>query len=453
MATGIVGLPEGATLKPIQGLPEGAVLKPLGGDTQPPPTSPSMLQKAGSAIKDFGINAITGFGQGAASTGHNIGKMMGLSTTPEEEKNFAEMMTPQNTTQKVFKTGEQVGEFMLPMGAEKKIASLVPQSAAQMIARPALSAISTGAVNKAQGGTFGEGARLGAIGGIAGEGARALAPSIAESALGVRTSQKLHGAEPGKAILEKTSGVRPSTISDQASGEIGTLGGRLESVASRIGAPAGTMNSSVGIVDDAIAKAKAENSPVLPHLMEIRDQLIYERSPEGGFNRYNPLPPPQTGMDIVNARRGMSDLAGNWEREGKGAPSVARNVYGNLTGTLHNASPEAADIDKQLSSLLPAQKRADIVEHAPGIGQRMADRFARPTGGLALPLAAAAAGYGQHGGIGAAVGGGLGLLGMEALNSPTGKMIASRLLDSGVPTRALPAITLQLLKKEEESQK
>jgi len=149
------------------------------GSGQTAPAEPSMLSKAGAVGKDL----LIGGGRGIAGTTSNLDTLMSKipgigqwltrpiggnkssAQTIAEEKQAA---VPQNTTQAVGKGIEQAGEFLIPGAAEEsgaaRLATLLPRAgkAALPLAKLATSALSTGLLNKAQGGNFGTGALAGA---------------------------------------------------------------------------------------------------------------------------------------------------------------------------------------------------------------------------------------------------------------------------------------------------
>jgi hypothetical protein len=137
-----------------------------------------------------------------------------------------DLSTPTNTPQKFGYGTEQAAEFMLPGGAEKeaiaKLGTMTPK--AMPLIKAGVSGLSTGAMNKLQGGEFGTGAALGAAGSAIGQGLKAVAPAVAEKALGIRGKfDRAYNKTPGLAALTETTGIRPETVSAQAGKRIGEL--------------------------------------------------------------------------------------------------------------------------------------------------------------------------------------------------------------------------------------
>ena len=143
---------------------------------------------------------------------------------------------PTNTPQRIGHGIEQAGEFLIPGGAEEagaaKLASLVPKlgKLAKPVARVATSAISSGAVNAAQGGSPVEGALMGAGGQGVAQIAKAAAPTITGIAQGLKPEDY---AKTGKAILEETGGIFPGQVRRSARKVLDVLNPELDAVARR----------------------------------------------------------------------------------------------------------------------------------------------------------------------------------------------------------------------------
>ena len=223
--------------------------EPLSGTSEPPnggqvtggsSDQPSIMSMAGDVGK--------GILKGVGSTAYNIGKalypdviakhMTGVVPPEQERQAFA----PTNTAQSIGKGAEQIGEFMLPGGLEEegaaKLATMAPRlgRAAAPLARIATSALSSGAVNAAQGGSPLAGAAMGAGGAIVGQGLKAMAPTIAEGALNIRKLDRAYGkggGAIGRAVLDETKGIRPGTIAQSAEDRLGELNPQLNAAADR----------------------------------------------------------------------------------------------------------------------------------------------------------------------------------------------------------------------------
>ena len=164
---------------------------------------------------------------------------------------------PHGIMQNVGKGIEQAGEFMVPGGAEESIAAHAP-ALMRPAAKIGLSALSSGAINKAQGGSFGAGAAAGGIGAGIGQGLRAAAPLIAETGLGLPKAMRAFGKTPGKALLEETTGIRPETVAASAQGRLGELNPQLEAAADRASV---RPNPARGLLTSGTQEIPLHNAP------------------------------------------------------------------------------------------------------------------------------------------------------------------------------------------------
>lgn len=186
--------------------------------------------------------AIEGLGSTLDHIGHVIfpdaaARAVGL--TPPTKQQEAAYFAPANMQQKVGKGLEQAGEFLIPGGAEEagaaKLADLMPGLGrlAPIAGRTLAGAASGGLVNGIQGQTLGSaglGAVTGAAGGALGGTLKALAPDLAEGALGIRKLDRGYGRTPGKTILEETTALSPGKIGDQAQSKLDVLNPQLNDV-------------------------------------------------------------------------------------------------------------------------------------------------------------------------------------------------------------------------------
>jgi hypothetical protein len=226
------------------------VKAPVGGDSSnwspvdPPPTPPVKPESLSGSILDFGNNALRGISQGGLQTLtglskplHDVGEAIhpgvGESLAPEAGmKSVRDATTPKNTTQSIFKTGEQVAEWLLPTGLEEKagvagakLASRAAEYAPRLAkfiepaAKIGTSALESGARNVTQGGDFTTGAAIGAGGSAVGQGLQKAAPFVAEKAM--KVGQRLRGGGRtggtiGRAMLDNTTAINPTKVGEQA---------------------------------------------------------------------------------------------------------------------------------------------------------------------------------------------------------------------------------------------
>lgn len=466
----------------------GVPKAPLPAGLQGPPSAPSPLGNAADAVVNFGKGIV----KGGASTFLNLAQkgndlrdweqknlpsaFSGAAFTPsgapsnQDNRQYVQGLQNQTQThglaQSLGKGAEQVGEFMAPgLGEEAataKLAALGPKAAAA--ARMLYGAATSGAVNKAQGGSFGGGALAGAAGSGLAEGLKAVAPLIAESALGVRAADRAYGRTPGQAILNETSGFNAGKIADQAKSKLGLYTNELEDAAAR----------SPNMVDlyaprqaaaEAEATAAARNNPeVIKRTGQLSDQLKYDQMLGGnksaaanppkvisGFGPPAPpapvpsaalLPPQVTPSRALALKRGIGDLKGSWNPATSNSfvDGAVGNVYGTLDRGIDAAVPGSGALNQKMSTLMPVAARAGATDLNASSLQRILGRFTRPTG--ALIGGAAGAGYGYHeGGLrGAALYGTAGLVAPELIGSPTSQMIMAR----GANSVAAPAVVRAL---------
>ena len=259
-------------------------------------------------------------------------------------------------------------------------------------------------------------ALAGKVPGLVGKALSTMAPPLAESALGVRPINRAYGRTPGTAALEETTGVRPETVAQSARTKLGQLTPQLESAAARSTNPV-TTGYGIDVIDDAIAKARAQNNgKALAQLQPLREQLTQN------VNTGLPLARVQTPSGLLNLKRGFGEAnVHNWNPETmRGVKGTAAQAYHQLGQEFERGVPEAADLNQRISSLIPVAERAEALERGPGLPQRTMQRVAAHTG------AGLGAGLGYYlGGLPGAVAGGVI---PEMLADPTTQMIAARSL-------------------------
>jgi hypothetical protein len=222
--------------KPLPASPQGveydAEGKPIGAAPSAP-AKPSMLQTIGQGALDFGKGIAKGGLNTIRGIGNLEGKIPGLkSLMPGDVQDYLgsegeKMNATHGTAQAIGKGTEQAAEFMLPGGAEEKLAAKAP-AMLRPLARIGASALSSGTVNKVQGGDFGTGAALGAGGSAIGQGMKAAAPIVAEGALGITKAMRGRGRDIGQAVLDETKGIRPESVAESAKGQISSLYGERQ---------------------------------------------------------------------------------------------------------------------------------------------------------------------------------------------------------------------------------
>jgi hypothetical protein len=280
-------------------------------------------------------------------------------------------------------------------------------------------------MNAAQGGDFKTGAITGGIAGGIGRIGEAAAAPMAENALGVRNVDRNFAKTPGKAILNDTRGVRPSTIASSAEDKIGSLTSDLENRAAN-SVEMGSTRPAVNVVDREIAKKAGQNSPIVDDLQGLRSQLTVNRA--NGL----PLSQNQSATGVLNLKRGVNDTIGRWPIEQqKGVKGVARQVYGALDNELDRVVPGSDELNQRISSLIPVANRANATDLNANLLQRSLGRFGRHTGALSMAGLGSVMGAKDGGGVKGGIEGGLlGLAGPEFLANPTTLMVGARGLNA-----------------------
>ena len=427
---------------------------------QDTPAEPSLLQKAMTGAKDL----VTGAGKGllhtvsgtddwarqhlpAVMTNSNMG-----FGAPADLEHVKQMATPEGMAQKIGYGGEQVGEFLLPGGAEEKgaakLAKLAPKLGkfAKPLAKVLTSGLSSGAVNTMQGGSPVTGALMGAGGQVIGQGLKAMAPTVAESALGIPKVARAFGKTPGRAIIDETRGIRPETIAASAQDRMGQLTPQLEQAAAASTAPASLLPARQ-VVSDSINRATGQNAESLVNQLRPQQDFLTRRFDTGAA-----IPDQIMPSDLLNLKRGFSkEFMGRWNPEiHADTTSTGRNAYHALDSELDRTVPEAPDLDQRISSLIPVAQRAESVSRNAPTLQRALGRFGAHTGALAGAGIGGSLGY-HEGGVPGAIAGGLtGVLAPELIASPEGQMGIARTLNKANGLKPLVGTLLQADRKKKE---
>ena len=205
--------------------------------------------RSAQGVQDFGRgtvknvgDALGGIGSGALHTLATIGYPAGAAAHAISPRKFPApndtdevLQAPNSTSGKVGRGIEQAAEFALPGGAEEKgaakLATLLPWlgKGAGPVSRIAASALSSGAVNAAQGGSPVSGAAMGAGGRVVGEALHAAAPAVTEFAQGIKGSP---GHATGKAILTDlpATAVTRNGVRDAAQNQVTALNNQAQDV-------------------------------------------------------------------------------------------------------------------------------------------------------------------------------------------------------------------------------
>ena len=223
---------------------------------------------------------------------------------------------------------------------------------------------------------------MGAGSGLLSEGIRAVAPKLAETALGVTQKMRSPTKTIGQAVLDETSGITPGAIAASTAQKTAALTSQLESLANA-SQTAASLKPAFNVLDQAETVARARNSAArLAKIQAIRDQLTTDITtgtliPQGPNAEV-------TASKLLDLKRGINELIPSWAPgEQKGMQPIVKRVYGAMDSELDRTVPGAQQINQKLSSLIPAKTRANILSNGASITQRLAGRMARPTGALA----------------------------------------------------------------------
>lgn len=406
----------------------------------PQEAQPSFLDKArnfGKNVSDVENDLAIGALKGAGQTTHGISSLIhaipgiGPKIIPQQGLDaFQGIAAPTNTAQKIGKYGEQAGEFLLPGVGEEKAASLLPKI--PRIAKYATAALGSGALStlqsdKPSGSDFASGAGAGVVGKGMGDAAQKIAPTIARMGLGIPKRVMKYGADPGSAILNETSAIRPGKIADQATQRIGQLDSDL--LRTTANSPAKVdLSPARRVVLGDIGEARNRNS-----LSTVRDLGKISNQLNSDITTGAQIPSRVPADKALALRRGLDDEVRTWNPINASAvDSTVKGARHQIGEGLHLAVPETAPIDKRISSLIPVQKAGENKEFSAGILERGIGRLAKHTGALVGGVYGANEGY-KHGGIGgAALGAGAGILVPEAAASPEAMTLAARAFHSPV---------------------
>ena len=370
-------------------LPPGWSTSAPQGDAPSAPPKPSMLQKATGAIGDVA----TGAGKGLLHTisgsddwmrAHGPAFMtnsnMGFGP-PANLEHVKQMATPQGTAQKIGYGGEQIGEFLAPGGLEErgaaKLATLAPKLGkyAAPLAHVLTSAISSGGVNAAQGGSPVTGALMGAGGQVLGQGLKAAAPTLT----GIAQGLKAPFGKTGTAILDETKGVLPGSVRNSARGVLDTLNPALNDAADKSTAMI-PMQPAREAASAEIGNAQTQNNPRLTKGIKRMGNQLMTRDFEPGLGAEGPsarmpIPDEIPARDYLELKRGIGKAlpAGSWSPESSNAFKGPRNaIYGQMGKDFEQAVPEAAPLNQRISALIPATEKPKnfFFGHAlgPGVG-------------------------------------------------------------------------------------
>ena len=430
-----------------------------GVNTAPTEKPPSLYERYGAPLVAGAGNLLQGAAKGVggdvtALLLQGVRPFIGPEQYQLRKQAVAGLLAPENTTQAVGKGLEQAGEFLAPGLGEEKALSLLPKVAEdaplamrllQPAARVGYQGLTSGLVNKAQGGEFGTGAGVGLLGGVGGEAMKAAAPYVASSALGIRMGDLGGGrtrAGIGLAALDETSGLTPAAVRRSAAEREGSLYGERQGLLRGSTTPASfapQRNISTAALGRVGPLSKGGiSAPSLEDELKQQDAFLYR---EGGKPEGVPIPEQVTPEFMGRWQQGYGRENTEWNPlrvRSDPALDTARSIYGATTGELERTAPGTAPLNRRISNLIAVKSGAARQELGASPIEQIVRRVVAPTGGLLLPVVGGEEGY-RHGGWGgAAAGAAAGFA--PAFLSPTARMAAARLAYGAGP-RLLPAVT------------
>lgn len=267
---------------------------------------------------------------------------------------------------------------------------------------------------------------------------RDAAPSMAEGAMGIRRGDRGYGKTPGRAILDETSGVRPTTVGSQAQAALNELNPLIDDLAANYSGRVDTTPAADRVQADIDTAITRNNGSGAQALQPVKDTITTNQT--NGL----PLSPNQTATGALNLKRGLRDaFVKNWSPDAASilTRDAAKSASGVLDSQLDDAlGPQFQDTNQRISSLIPVADAAEKLSRADDLPQRFGDKLRAHTGALTSALGGALAG-GHAGGLLGAIGGGtLGFALPELLGGPTAKMAIARGMDSPLPSALIPPL-------------
>jgi len=365
------------------------------------PKTSAVLGAVGNAIQGGGRELLSQLGRISPYVPHP-----GPKVSPVEYEKYGSPIP--GAAQTVGRVGTDIAEFAAPGGIEETAARAIGEALPRVpgIVRGALSlapaAVSSGAVNKLQGGSFGEGAVAGGLGGAVGKLGERLAPRMMRSALGVTPKQLRYGVTPGEEALQ-LPGLTRRGIIESAENKLEQLGPQLDRMVQNAPGPV-SLQPAHDVIDKAIVQAKKTNSkPVVSALKDLREQLTTD------LETGQPL---GTSVSADKARALKQGLETHFEQTtaGRKVREVTREAYHALDRELDQAIAGHEALNRKISSLI-------VAAHPQGSGQL----FMRNVPPIAAMYEAGRAGLGVPGQIGT-------WLGLQAVTSPTGRVVLAKTL-------------------------
>jgi hypothetical protein len=275
-----------------------------------------------------------------------------------------------------------------------------------------------------------------------GGGLQSAGEGLAESALGIRNTDRAFNSNPGRAALAETSGLMPSTIAEEAGQRLNDLTLERAAVAQANPGPVNISGARTFASEAMQEQARRNAIPQIDRMAPLAEQIRTQGEPRGGWP-IGVRPPRPAGAGIppfvetpeaINLREGVGGYSADKPWTGKASADplrgMVRGMYGSMSDAIHTAVPEIEPLDARMHDLIPVAQRAGEVDLNASTLQRVAGRFARPTGALVGAVSGVAGGHMAAGLPGAIAGGLGGLVAPELLASPWVQMGVARGLNA-----------------------
>lgn len=270
---------------------------------------------------------------------------------------------------------------------------------------------------------------------LAGRAVKAPAPSLFEAGMGIGSADRLNAKTPGTAGLEFTRGFHPMSVAQSADAAMTQKYGLLSNLAARASSRGvkGSLRPARQPVEDRIAEAGGVNNtsavrelrPMLRQLTTPSDlntlpteypagsttPVRYSTNPFSGRKTVVPTGSPpdpvvaenQSPTNLLKMKQEFGKAHTTWNAiRPKNEVGTAREVYRGLDSEIDRIIPEGAQLNQEVSSLIPIKDRAIKVNSNASMPQRIMGRWKAHSGAL-LGTVAGGAAYGPAGAIAGAI--------------------------------------------------
>lgn len=234
-------------------------------------------------------------------------------------------------------------------------------------------------------------------------GLKKIAPVLAETALRVRGADRAYGAQPGKAILEETTGITPRAVAQSAQDTLEDLTNEKSRLAAQSSERVDLSRPREIASEARSGAASRNNKGTIKDVDELYNQLHTEHGTGGPVTTWDgrrmveapkSIPSSVTAKRAVDLQRGLGDLRDfSPAARSTFADQATGRAYHQLGEGINQAVPEIVPLNQRTSSLIPVAKRATAADLNAGFLQRLSGRAAAHTGALA----AGGIGYATHG--------------------------------------------------------